>query len=46
MLYQIEADSRNGNMVLNLLCGVLGGCGSMGGLIEYVGLWDLYYDLL
>lgn len=30
---------------LYLLCGVLGGCGSMGGLIEYVGLWDLYCDL-
>ena len=28
MLYQIEADFRNGNMVLYLLCGVLG-CGCM-----------------
>ena len=45
MLYQIEADSQNGNVVLYLLCGVLG-CGSMGGLIEYVGLWDLYCDPL
>ena len=44
MLYQIEADSQNGNMVG--LYGVLGGCGSMGGLIDYVGLWDLYCDLL
>ena len=24
----------------------VGGCGSMGGLIDYVGLWDLYCDLL
>lgn len=24
----------------------VGGCGSMGGLIEYVGLWDLYCDPL
>ena len=31
---------------LYLLCGLLGGCGSMGGLIEYVELWDLYCDLL
>ena len=45
MLYQIDTDSQNGNVVLYLLCGVLN-CGCMGGLIDYVGLWDLYCDLL
>ena len=39
------ADSQNGNVVLYLLCGVLNCC-CMGGLIDYVGLWDLYCDLL
>lgn len=45
MLYQIDADFQNGNVVLYLLCGVLG-CGCMGGLIDYVKIWDLYCDLL
>ena len=44
MLYQIKADSQNGNVVR--LYGVVGGCGSMDGLIDYVGLCDLYCDLL
>ena len=45
MLYQIDADSQNGNVVCICCVGVLG-CGCMGGLIDYVGLWDLYCDPL